>query len=188
LLNTPTLASGVGVNGDYYIVSVAGTTNLDGITDWQIGDWAIFESATNMWQKIDNSDITEGFTISGWWAFTNPLDNFTYYAGGSAAVGLTNSRFLGLAIPKNCTLKSVMIHVGQSSPVPTTETVTYNIDINSVPTLVGTTNSTAFSYVVSNYAMSVACLQGQLLYIQIVCPTWVTNPTQLRGAFICYFE
>jgi len=31
--NTPTLASGVGTNGYYYIVSVAGTTNLDGVTD-----------------------------------------------------------------------------------------------------------------------------------------------------------
>jgi len=31
--NTPTLASGTGTTGEFYIVSVAGTTNLDGITD-----------------------------------------------------------------------------------------------------------------------------------------------------------
>ena len=37
----------------YYIVSVAGTANLDGITSWNTGDWAIF-NGTN-WQKIDNS-------------------------------------------------------------------------------------------------------------------------------------
>ena len=30
--NTPALASGVGSNGDFYIVSIAGATNLDGIT------------------------------------------------------------------------------------------------------------------------------------------------------------
>jgi hypothetical protein len=57
LLNIPFLASGVGTAGDYYIVSVAGTTNLDGVNDWQVGDWAIFEGATNMWQKVDNHDI-----------------------------------------------------------------------------------------------------------------------------------
>ena len=57
LLNSPTLTSGVGTAGDYYIVSVAGTTNLDGVNDWQVGDWAIFEGATNMWQKIDNHDV-----------------------------------------------------------------------------------------------------------------------------------
>ena len=61
--NNPFLQSGVGVGGEYYIVSVAGTTDLDGTTDWQVGDWAIFEGATNMWQKIDNHDIQSYTTI-----------------------------------------------------------------------------------------------------------------------------
>ena len=61
--NVPFLQSGVGVAGEYYIVSVAGTTNLDGTFDWQVGDWAIFEGATNMWQKIDNHDIVSYNTI-----------------------------------------------------------------------------------------------------------------------------
>lgn len=54
LTNTPTLTSSVGTNGSYYIVSVAGTTNLNGITDWQIGDWAIFNGT--VWQKIDQTN------------------------------------------------------------------------------------------------------------------------------------
>lgn len=53
-INTPTLTSSIGDKGDYYIVSVAGTTNLDGVTDWQIGDWVMFSGS--VWQKIDNSD------------------------------------------------------------------------------------------------------------------------------------
>jgi len=57
LTNLPLLTSSVGTAGNYYIVSVAGTTDLNGTTDWQVGDWAIFEGATNMWQKIDNHDI-----------------------------------------------------------------------------------------------------------------------------------
>jgi hypothetical protein len=52
--NTPTLTSSVGTNGNYYTVSVAGSTNLNGITDWQVGDWAIFNGAE--WQKIDQSN------------------------------------------------------------------------------------------------------------------------------------
>jgi hypothetical protein len=52
--NNPTLASGVGTKGDYYVVNVAGSTDLDGITDWEIGDWAIFNGAA--WQKVDNTD------------------------------------------------------------------------------------------------------------------------------------
>jgi hypothetical protein len=53
--NTPALASSVGVNGYYYIVSVAGSTNLNGITDWQVGDWAIFNGT--VWQKIDQTNL-----------------------------------------------------------------------------------------------------------------------------------
>jgi hypothetical protein len=52
--NTPALTSGVGTKGYYYIVSVAGTTNLDGITDWFVGDWAIFDGTA--WQQVDNTD------------------------------------------------------------------------------------------------------------------------------------
>jgi hypothetical protein len=56
LTNNPTLTSGVGTKGYYYVVSIAGTTNLDGITDWQVGDWAVFNGT--VWQKVDNSEIT----------------------------------------------------------------------------------------------------------------------------------
>ena len=52
--NIPALASSVGTQGYYYVVATAGSTNLDGITDWKIGDWAIFGTTT--WQKIDNTD------------------------------------------------------------------------------------------------------------------------------------
>jgi hypothetical protein len=52
--NTPTLTSSVGTAGEYYVVNVAGSTNLDGITDWDLGDWAIFNGI--VWQKVDNSE------------------------------------------------------------------------------------------------------------------------------------
>jgi len=54
LTNTPALTSGVGTRGYYYIVNVAGSTNLDGITDWNVGDWAIFDGTA--WQQVDNTD------------------------------------------------------------------------------------------------------------------------------------
>jgi hypothetical protein len=52
--NTPTLTSGTGTKGYYYVVAVAGSTNLDGITDWLIGDWAVFNGT--VWQKVDNTE------------------------------------------------------------------------------------------------------------------------------------
>ena len=53
--NTPALVSSVGTQGYYYIVDVAGNTNLNGITDWQVADWAIFNGST--WNKVDNTDL-----------------------------------------------------------------------------------------------------------------------------------
>ena len=66
--NTPTLASGVGTNGYYYVVSVDGSTNLDGITDWKAGDWLLFNGT--VWQKIDQS-----------WAIAGANDNITSMTG-----------------------------------------------------------------------------------------------------------
>lgn len=55
--NIPALASGVGSKAHYRVVSVKGSTNLDGIDEWDIGDWAIFNGTA--WQKIDNSDPSD---------------------------------------------------------------------------------------------------------------------------------
>lgn len=52
--NTPTLADGVGTQGNYYVVSVSGSTNIDGITDWVVGDWIIFNGT--VWEKSDHTD------------------------------------------------------------------------------------------------------------------------------------
>ena len=62
LNNTPTLASGTGTTGHFYIVSTDGSTNLDGITDWKVGDWAVFveQGVTDQWEKIDNSSVLDG--------------------------------------------------------------------------------------------------------------------------------
>jgi hypothetical protein len=69
--NTPTLTSSVGTKGYYYVVSVSGTTNLNGITDWQIGDWAVYNGTA--WQKIDNTDaVTSVNGYTGTVVLTQP--------------------------------------------------------------------------------------------------------------------
>jgi hypothetical protein len=59
--NTPTLTSSVGQRGGYYIVSVAGSTDLNGETSWNPGDWAIFNGTS--WEKLDNTDAV--LSVSG---------------------------------------------------------------------------------------------------------------------------
>jgi hypothetical protein len=74
--NTPTLVSSVGTKGDYYVVSVTGSTNLNGITTWTQGDWAIFNGTA--WEKVDNTDLV------------------TSVAGRTGAVTLTTADVSGL--------------------------------------------------------------------------------------------
>ena len=57
--NSPTLTSSVGTNGYYYVVSVAGTTTLNGISLWSVGDWVVFNGS--VWQKVNGSS-SEAFT------------------------------------------------------------------------------------------------------------------------------
>ena len=102
--NTPTLASGVGTKGYYYVVSVAGSTNLDGISDWILGDWAIYSGTA--WQKIDNTDAVtsvNGYTgtvvltqsdITGTVAVANGGTGQTSYTNGQILIGNTTGNTL----------------------------------------------------------------------------------------------
>lgn len=100
--NTPTLTSSVGTKGHYYVVSVAGSTNLNGITDWNIGDLAVFNGS--VWEQIDNTDAVtsvNGYTgtvvltntdISGFGTMSTQNANSVAITGGSingATVGST---------------------------------------------------------------------------------------------------
>lgn len=79
--NTPAIASGsagAGNQGWYYLVSVAGTTTVDGETDWQVGDWIVSDGSS--WEKIDNTDSPHladiaALSLSGKAGWTLGVDN-----------------------------------------------------------------------------------------------------------------
>jgi len=95
--NTPTLTSSTGTNGFYYVVSVSGSTNLDGITDWQVGDWAIYNGT--VWQKIDQTNLV------------------TSVAGRTGAVTLSNTDISGLGTMSTQNSSSVSISGGTVSGI-----------------------------------------------------------------------
>lgn len=82
--NTPALASGVGTKGDYYVVSVAGTTTLDGISNWGVGDWATFNGS--VWQRVEGGADLNGVNVS----FTGTASGPTYETSNTTT-GLTIS-------------------------------------------------------------------------------------------------
>tara|TARA_R110002049_G_scaffold63614_3_gene168969 strand:+ start:1830 stop:3716 length:1887 start_codon:yes stop_codon:yes gene_type:complete len=84
--DTPDLSGASPDNGQFWIVSVAGNTNLDGITDWKVGDWAIYVSTgagTDGWQKVDNTSTLSGSGVA------NQLTYWTGTANVAGDAGLT---------------------------------------------------------------------------------------------------
>ena len=97
--NTPTLTSSVGTKGYYYVVSVAGSTNLNGITDWVVGDWAVYNGTA--WQKIDNTDaVTSVNGYTGTVVLTNTdISGFgTMSTQNANAVAITGGTINGTTI------------------------------------------------------------------------------------------
>ena len=83
--NTPTIASGVGVKGDYFVVSVAGSTTIDGISNWGVGDWITYNGT--VWQRVEGGADLNGVNLS--------------VSGTTTLSGLTASTALALDASKN---------------------------------------------------------------------------------------
>ena len=86
------LVSSVGTNGEFYIVTVAGNTQLNGqpVTPttppyWNVGDWVVFveNGGAGVWQKIDNTSVLTG---------TGTDNKIAMWTGGATpSVTLTDS-------------------------------------------------------------------------------------------------
>jgi len=62
--NTPALGDGGvgGADGDYRIVSVSGTSSIDGEAEWKAGDWIVNNGTT--WEKISSGDDPQWYIIT----------------------------------------------------------------------------------------------------------------------------
>jgi hypothetical protein len=141
--NTPTLTSGVGTNGHYYIVDVYGTTNLDGIAEWHVGDWAIFHD--NVWQKVDNTDAV--VTVNGYTGAVSlvssdipeGLSNLYFTSlRATQAISLNTTGTSGAATYNSATGE---FNIPQYQSV-ITNPVTGTGSINTIPKFIGTSDLT----------------------------------------------
>jgi hypothetical protein len=82
--NSPALASSVGTKGDYYVVGTAGSTNLNGISNWGVGDLATFNGS--VWQRVEGGADLNGVNLSV--SGTSTLSNLT----ASTALALNASK------------------------------------------------------------------------------------------------
>lgn len=69
--NTPALVSSIGTEGDFYTVSVSGSTPLNGVSSWALGDRVRFKGG--VWVKTTDSDKIAAERL-GW--FDVPVERF----------------------------------------------------------------------------------------------------------------
>lgn len=106
--NTPDISTLASAAGDTWVVTVAGTTNLGGITDWQIGDFAVYGGGAT-WYKIDNTAWqTTGNSVAGG-QFIGSTNN--------ADVVLKRNSSTRLTIGDTALTSTVAINVENGSPV-----------------------------------------------------------------------
>lgn len=123
--NSPALASGVGTKGDYYVVSTAGATTLDGISNWGIGDWAVFNGS--VWQRVEGGADLNGVNLS--------------VSGTSTLSGLAASTALALNASKevvSVTNTGSGNNVLATSPQIATPTLTGDVQMTTGNLVVGT--------------------------------------------------
>lgn len=87
--NTPIIPlAAAGNKGYYYKVSVAGTTVVDTIGDWLIGDWIVSNGAT--WDKVDNTEAVSSVNGS-----TGAVVVSTITGNAGTATALQTARSIG---------------------------------------------------------------------------------------------
>jgi hypothetical protein len=114
--NTPTLTSSVGTKGDYYVVGTAGATNLNGISNWGVGDLATFNGS--VWQRVEGGADLNGVNLS--------------VSGTSTLSGLTASTALALNASKE--IVSVTNTGTGSNVLATGPTLTGNASFDTLQT------------------------------------------------------
>jgi hypothetical protein len=152
--NTPTLASGVGVKGYYYVVSVAGSTNLDGVSDWVVGDWAVFNGT--VWQKVDNTDAVtsvNGYTGAVVLSYTD--------VGAPSTGGVNATGTWGIGISGN-------------AATATSATTSTNI-------AGGAAGSLPYQSAAGTTAMLAAGTEGYILQINSGLPSWQADAARVSS-------
>jgi hypothetical protein len=168
--NTPTLTSGTGTKGYYYVVSVAGNTNLDGITDWLVGDWAVFNGT--VWQKVDNTDAVtsvNGLTGTVVLTTTNVAEGTNLYytdararAALSAGTGISYNNTTGVITNSSPSLGGDVVGPASSTDnaVARYDTTTGKLLQNSVVTIDDSGAGTGFTTLAASTSVTTPAIQA----------------------------
>lgn len=126
--NSPALASSVGTKGDYYVVGTAGSTNLNGISNWGVGDLATFNGS--VWQRVEGGADLNGVNLSV--SGTSTLSNLT----ASSALALNANKQI-VSVTNTGTGNNVLA----TSPSLATPTLSGDVQVSTGNLVIGTSGA-----------------------------------------------
>lgn len=169
--NIPSLANSVGIENYAYRVSVAGSTSLNGISDWNVDDFVIFSGGA--WRKLTGKEVDVSALTGGGTgvltALANPVNSangvVTQDASGNVGIGTvaTSERFrvVGVSgVPQagfGTSNNAVYFNSFDGSAIYMTA-----VTIDSTVFGIGSSSNIPFSFIVNNIERARIDISGNL--------------------------
>ena len=160
---TPIVSSS-GTNGEFYIVTLAGNTPLNGQPPapttpayWQVGDWVVFveDGGVGVWQKIDNSSAITG---------TGTDNKITMWTGG--------------ATPSTSLTDSIMSQNAGNTTITVTGALTTTSNVNAGGSVIATANVSGVDVTASGNVSAVnVTASSDVSAVNVTATTTVTPTT-----------
>lgn len=203
-LQTARTIGGTSFDGTANIVpatATAATTaaNLSGTPTVPNGTAATTQSLNDSTTKLATTAFVQqekvGYMLMAIGSTATPVDTTFYFIG--APVGVTSSGnppdlygMFRIYIGRAATIKSIYFIASNFGTLGSGETgsVTFYKNDNLVATIFTGVTTNSLGYQASSTGLSYAVSAGDYIYFQYQCPTWATNPTNLRFTVQCYLE
>lgn len=100
--NTPSLADGTGTNGDFYVVSVAGTVNFGSRTvTFYVNDRVIYDGTTHQWERLPAGEVRSVNGLTGDVTLTASDINYDTNTTTKAAIDSKVDKVTGKGLSEN---------------------------------------------------------------------------------------
>lgn len=149
-----------------------------------------FVNVGGSWIEVPGAQATQVFTLPVLAAnLATTTDAQTIFFGGAAGLAPgTTADLTPIYVPKTGTLKRAYVFANAGT-AGSNEAWAMNLRLNNATdTQIASVSASTANRLWSNTGLSIAVAQGDRLELKTVCPTWATNPANVRFGGVLYVE